>query len=36
LVRHNECPGFTGPPMDAAAWLGLFAETYRLQFEDFP
>ena len=33
LVRHTECPGFTGPPMSEEAWLDLFAETYRLQYE---
>ena len=33
LVRHVECPGFTGPPMSEPAWLALFAETSRLQFE---
>jgi Fe-S-cluster containining protein len=32
LLRHIECPGFTGPPMTDAAWQRLFEETYRLQY----
>ena len=36
LVRHIECPGFTGPPMDETAWRTLFAETARLQSEFWP
>ena len=33
LVRHTECPGFTGPPLEEDAWMALLAETYRLQYE---
>jgi Fe-S-cluster containining protein len=36
LVRHVECPGFTGPPMNDAAWRTLFAETAQLQSEFWP
>lgn len=32
LLRHLACPGFTGPPLDMAAWCALLAETYSLQF----
>lgn len=32
LVRHVECPGFTGAPMTAAQWIALVTETYELQF----
>ena len=32
LLRHIECPGFTGPPMTDDAWRALFEETYRLQY----
>jgi Fe-S-cluster containining protein len=32
LLRHVECPGFTGPPLDEAAWRRLFVHTARLQF----
>ncbi|MCC6381106.1 MAG: YkgJ family cysteine cluster protein [Dehalococcoidia bacterium] len=32
LVRHLACPGFTGPPLDEAAWLALLRETARLQY----
>ena len=28
LLRHDPCPGFTGPPSTAEAWAGLFRETY--------
>lgn len=31
LLRHVECPGFTGPPLDSDAWARLFLETARLQ-----
>jgi Fe-S-cluster containining protein len=34
LIRHLECPGFTGPALGEAAWLGLLAETARLQYAD--
>lgn len=33
LVRHVECPGFTGSPMDEGAWRALLEETFRLQSE---
>ena len=33
LLRHIECPGFTGPPMSEAEWRTLFDETHRLQYE---
>jgi hypothetical protein len=32
LLRHVECPGFTGPPMTVDAFLGLLAETLALQY----
>jgi Fe-S-cluster containining protein len=32
LLRHLECPGFTGPPLAEPAWRGLLGETYRLQY----
>jgi len=32
LVRHVECPGFTGAPMTEADWLALVDETFSLQF----
>ncbi|MBN9494417.1 YkgJ family cysteine cluster protein [bacterium] len=32
LVRHVECPGFTGEPMTAGEWLALVTQTYALQF----
>ena len=28
LLRHDQCPGFTGPPSTEEAWAGLFRETY--------
>jgi Fe-S-cluster containining protein len=31
LLRHTECPGFTGPPLDASAWGRLFLDTALLQ-----
>jgi Fe-S-cluster containining protein len=31
LLRHIECPGSTGPPMDAAEWAALFRRTAALQ-----
>jgi len=31
LLRHTECPGFTGPPLGEAAWAALFRETAALQ-----
>lgn len=34
LLRHLECPGFTGPPMQESEWAALFVETYRLQYRD--
>lgn len=33
LLRHIECPGFTGPPMSFEDWRSLLAETFRLQYE---
>ncbi|MCK9517708.1 MAG: YkgJ family cysteine cluster protein [Dehalococcoidia bacterium] len=32
LLRHIECPGFTGPPLPADAWHQLAEETFRLQY----
>ncbi|MBA4181127.1 MAG: hypothetical protein C0506_11110 [Anaerolinea sp.] len=32
LLRHVECPGFTGPPMTGEEWQVLFATTYELQY----
>ncbi len=32
LLRHLECPGFTGPPMNEADWRTLFTETAAVQF----
>ena len=32
LLRHVECPGFTGPPMTAADWHSLFETTFALQY----
>jgi len=32
LLRHSECPGFTGPPMDHAEWEALLCATYQLQY----
>jgi hypothetical protein len=32
LLRHVECPGFTGPPITSNEWLELFADTFRLQY----
>jgi Fe-S-cluster containining protein len=34
LLRHVECPGFTGPPLDRQAWRTLFRETFRLQYSE--
>lgn len=34
LVRHRECPGFSGAPMAEGEWRGLLAETARLQYAD--
>ncbi len=33
LLRHVDCPGFTGAPMSEAEWQELFAETFALQYE---
>lgn len=30
LIRHLDCPGFTGPPLDAEAWRRLVDETALL------
>lgn len=32
LLRHLECPGFDGPPIQEPAWRKLFEETFRLQY----
>jgi len=32
LLRHVECPGFTGPGIEQDAWEQLFTETFRLQY----
>ena len=29
LLRHDQCPGFTGPPSTEGAWAGLLRETYE-------
>lgn len=31
LLRHLECPGFTGAPIDEDRWAALLLETARLQ-----
>ena len=28
LLRHDQCPGFTGPPSTAEGWAALLRETY--------
>ncbi len=28
LLRHDQCPGFTGPPSTEKAWADLLRETY--------
>lgn len=28
LLRHDQCPGFTGPPSTEEAWAALLRETY--------
>jgi Fe-S-cluster containining protein len=35
LVRHIECPGFTGAPMSAGDWLALLEETFELQYPHY-
>lgn len=32
LLRHLECPGFTGPGIAEADWHDLLGETFRLQY----
>lgn len=32
LVRHLDCPGFGGEPLDAGEWLDLIGETTYLQY----
>ncbi len=32
LLRHRECPGFTGPPMGEPEWQEKLRESVRLQF----
>lgn len=34
LLRHLECPGFTGEAHTDASWRALSVETYALQFHD--
>ena len=34
LLRHVECPGFTGPPIAEEAWWELFESTRALQYAD--
>ena len=36
LLRHIECPGFTGEPMSELQWCELLAETARLQYPPTP
>jgi Fe-S-cluster containining protein len=31
LVRHVECPGFTGPPIEEQEWYALRQSTFELQ-----
>lgn len=31
LLRHRDCPGFTGPPIDHDAWRRTASETARLR-----
>jgi Fe-S-cluster containining protein len=31
LLAHNECPGFTGPPLTVDGWGSLLLQTARLQ-----
>jgi Fe-S-cluster containining protein len=33
LLRHSECPGFTGEPLGFEAWSSLFRATAKLQSE---
>jgi Fe-S-cluster containining protein len=32
LLRHTECPGFTGAPMGEGEWRELFVQTFELQY----
>ena len=34
LLRHLECPGFTGAPLAEEEWRELIVETARLQYEE--
>ena len=34
LLRHVECPGFTGASMSSVEWSGLFEDTFRLQYPE--
>jgi Fe-S-cluster containining protein len=34
LLRHMECPGFTGPPLAEDEWRALLLETVRLQYHE--
>lgn len=36
LLRHSECPGFTGPPLSTAAWATVLRETALLQYGNSP
>ena len=32
LLRHLECPGFEGPPLQEPHWRTLLVETFKLQY----
>ena len=34
LLRHLECPGFTGEPLTENGWRELISETARLQYDE--
>jgi Fe-S-cluster containining protein len=34
LLRHRDCPGFTGPPLSPSDWRTLLDETLVLQYGD--
>lgn len=36
LLRHLECPGFTGPPLDEPGWREALRHAYALQYRDPP
>jgi Fe-S-cluster containining protein len=33
LIRHNECPGFTGPALSVDAWAAQLRETATIQYK---